>query len=139
MDWRAAAGGRTSGASVVFLLTNIVLLLYVVATYADDPDAIPMNTILAIDHMMFLGAMTNALIGLAIAAAPARAVARWADDVVFWALNLGLATFVLGLLTDTVALKRTGTPILGLGLLLAISVHTARLAQRSPTAMPAMP
>lgn len=139
VDWRAAAGGRTSGASVVFLLTNIVLLLYVVATYADDPDAIPMTTILAIDHMMFLGAMTNALVGLAIAAAPTRAVARWADDVVFWALNLGLATFVLGLLTDTVALKRTGTPILGVGLLLAIAVHTARLAQRSPAAVPAAP
>jgi hypothetical protein len=131
--WGDPVGGRAYTASVVFLLANVVLLLSLVARYADNPDAIPMNHILALDHMMFLGVMTNAIIALALAAAPERDPLPAMDDTVYWGLNLGLVFFAVGLLADVSVLKRIGTPVLGLALLLAIGVHSVRLAQREPT------
>jgi hypothetical protein len=126
------AGGtaRYFGAALVFMLVNIGLLVFLIANYADAPDTIPAGLLVSLDHTMFIGVMTNSLVGLLlVATAGARAVWPWAEQVVFWFLNAGLAVFVVGLLADSAALKRAGTPVMGLGILLALLVQSLRMAE----------
>ncbi|MCK4899501.1 MAG: hypothetical protein KAS38_12025, partial [Anaerolineales bacterium] len=55
----------------------------------------------------------------------------WADHLVFWAMNIGMVGFVLGLMLESATLKRVFSPIMGVGILVAIVVFTARLQLRS--------
>ncbi len=59
---------------------------------------------------------------------------RWAaaEQVVFWAMNGGLAVFVVGLVANSVELKRIGAPIMGLAILLGLAVLAARLWRLEP-------
>jgi hypothetical protein len=53
---------------------------------------------------------------------------------VLWGTNLGLAVFVAGLLTDTVLLKQTGAPVMGVSLLLGLAAFAMGLlaSRRDP-------
>jgi hypothetical protein len=53
----------------------------------------------ALDHTFFIGVMTNTLFGaiLLLTAAPVRTW-PWADNLIFWGLNLGAASFIAVLL-----------------------------------------
>jgi hypothetical protein len=85
--------------------------------------------ILALDHMMFIGVMSNSLFAQMRRAAPG--VKPAAVRVLFFAMNIGLAGFVLGLLADTAILKQLFTPLMGLGILHGIVLFTMAL-QGSP-------
>jgi hypothetical protein len=86
---------------------------------------------------MFVGLMTNALFGAALIAASDRARTwPWADALVFWGLNLGVAAFIVVLLvfgsgegakpfTHPVSFV---APIMGLAALLGIATLSVRLA-----------
>lgn len=112
VDWARGRWERGSVATVAFLVANIALLAYVIGRYKGQVDDAPQRLILALDHMMFIGVMTNSMFGLVDAAVRHH---RWprADHWVFWAMNTGLVVFALGLLADATALKRTGAPVMG--------------------------
>jgi hypothetical protein len=91
----------------------------------------------ALDHSYFIGLMTNMLFGaiLAITADRPRAW-PWADQLVFWGLNIGVLGFVAVLL---VAGSGEGAkpfthpvsfiaPIMGLAALLGIATFSMRLS-----------
>ena len=117
----------------IFLVINLVLLVYLIANYVDNFAAAPRPLFLTLDHTIFVGVMTNGILVFA-ALLSERARPAWFDHVIFWGVTLGLSGFVAGLLLDEVMLTRTFTPILGATLLLAIAVHTMGLRGSANTA-----
>ena len=127
-----AAPDFVAAPTVVWLILNMVFFIYLIARFQGDFDKVRVGLVLALDHMMFIGVMTNSLF------AQVRAVAvnakATAVRVMFFAINIGLAGFVLGLLADTAVLKRIFTPIMGLGILHGIALFT--IALRRPESDP---
>lgn len=117
---------RLASASSVFVVANIGLLVYMVVRYEGDFDNAPVREILALDHVMFIGVMTNAVIALFTAmTAERRANAAIVDHLVFFAINAGIIVFAVGLFADVTWLKRIATPVMGGGILLALAAHAA--------------
>lgn len=121
-------------ASSAAVLVNLGMLFYLISKYAEDFDLTPRNLILALDHVMFIGVMTNAIFGYLFVATSARRhdVAPWSDRVVFGLLNLGITGFYLGFMFDSAIPKRVFTPLMGTGILLGVGVCFAR-SGRGPT------
>ena len=40
----------------------------------------------------------------------------------FWAVNLGLIVFVIGLILDSAEIKRIGAPVMGIALLISLGI-----------------
>jgi hypothetical protein len=93
--------------SVLWLLPALALLGYLIVRYAETIDSAPRGLLLALDHSTFVGILTNAILGiLLVATAARRPTWAWADHIVFWGMNIGLAGFVIGLVAEAVAIKR---------------------------------
>ncbi len=123
--------GRPSpflAAATVAVIWNLGMLIYLLSKYADDFDAAPDRLLLALDHTMFIGVLTNALFAqLLFATARQGGLLAGADKVVFWLVNVGLAGFWFGLVLDEAWPKQAFTPLMGLGILLGVGVFLARL------------
>lgn len=135
--WQA----RFAAISPIYLAVVILLFVYLIIDYDGDPDLIPMHKILAVDHLTFVGAMTNAIFALLLTVLGGR-LRKWSalPAVVFFAMNVGLVFFVVGLYFDETAPKHMGTPVLGAALLVAIGAFLAAFVlppdgdERSPVA-----
>ena len=130
---RSPAGSPFAKAAVLFLAIGIGLLIYVVQLFVSgtlDPEAGtgPIRVLTAFDHAMFIGVMTNALLAVVAGMVNWGAAAR----PLRWAINLGLAVFLLGLVADSSVLIRLGSPILGLALIWAIVVAVPALGRSRP-------
>ena len=133
----AAAGSPFQVAGSVAIVVNLGMLVYLISRYADDFDAAPRHLILALDHLMFIGVMTNAIFGFLLAATVAgRAVAPWADRLVFWMVNIGMAGFWFGFVLDERLPKRLFTPVMGIGILLGVAVFFRRSLVDAPGGAP---
>lgn len=113
--------------SCIYLVANLILLVYLIANYIENIPGAPRALLLSLDHTIFVGVMTNAILVLATVLS-SRPRAAWFDHLVFWGVTIGITGFVAGLLLDEVLLKRIFTPILGITLLVAIVVHLRDLA-----------
>lgn len=122
------ASARSHGAmSLLFTLPALGLLAYLIVRYAEDIESAPRGLFLALDHATFVGILTNAIFGLlAVATVTRRDIWPWADRLVFWGMNLGLATFIVGLIAETAVIKRVGTPVMGASILLGLLVAAMR-------------
>ena len=125
LDVMEASPGRHAAFTAVAIIFVIGLAQYFVIKYEGDFDLVPMHQLLALDHSQFIGAVTNAVFAMLLAAT-ARKGERL-DHVVFFAVNAGLIGFAAGLLFDVTALKRTFAPIMGAGLLLGLGLNAYRL------------
>jgi hypothetical protein len=128
--WLSAGPDRQIGAAAVWVLVALLLFMYLVATFiaAPDPEALPLGVLIASDHAVFIGVVTNLLFAL-VATFAARIPSRWpgADHLVFWGVNLGLAVFVVGLIAESSEIKRIGSPVMGLAIFLGLAVLAMRL------------
>ena len=71
------------------IIANIVFINYLAAANEGDFDLVAAHQILALDHMMFIGVLTNAIFAmLVVATVDDVAVARL-DTVVFAGMNVG--------------------------------------------------
>lgn len=142
VDWMAPTSARQFGISAVFVVVDILLVVWLIVLFIGaqgDINAVPMGILIASDHAVFIGVMTNALLGLQLLAAEGagRASALLAN-VVFWGVNVGLVGFLAGLIGDVTLLKEIFTPIMGTALLIAIGAFSLGLrARREPMAAPA--
>ena len=119
---------RFAALSVAFLTVNIGLFFYMITRYAGDFDKAPERELLALDHVMFIGVMTNAILGLLYAITEERRdLWRGHDDLIFWGMNAALAGFAVGLFADVTVFKQIFTPVMGAAILLAIVTYSARL------------
>lgn len=132
--WTVGGSANFARLSVVFLAVGIALLVYVVQLFVSgqlDPEAGtgPLGVLIAFDHAMFIGVMTNALFA-AIGSTANTSV----SPLVMWGTNLGLVGFLAGLVADSAILKRISTPIMGAALLIGIVMFWQRLDIARPAA-----
>lgn len=129
VDTTGAGPSFLAAPTVVWLVLNLMMFIYLIVRFQGDFDNVRTGLILALDHMMFIGVLSNSLFAQVRHAAPG--VKPAAVRVLFFAMNIGLAGFVLGLLADTAILKQLFTPLMGLGILHGIVLFTMAL-QRGP-------
>ncbi len=115
--------------ALVYLIVNLGILVYLIGKYFSKEIDPPAHLLLALDHSIFVGVMTNGI--LALISRFRAPVAPMIDHLVFAGLNIGVAIFVVGLLAESAPLKQTGTPIMGL------AIATALPALRRAPPMPA--
>ena len=132
VDSAGAASSFVAAPTVFWLVANIVMFIYLIVRFQGDFDQVRVGLILALDHMMFIGVMSNSLFAQVRAASPEAKPA--AVRVLTYAMNIGLAGFVLGLLADEAILKQIFTPIMGLGILHGIVMFTMALRRPTPEA-----
>jgi hypothetical protein len=132
VDTTNASSGFVAAPTVLWLVLNIIMFVYLIVRFEGDFDNVRVGLILALDHMMFIGVMSNSLFAQVRAASPG--AKPGAVKVLTYAMNIGLAGFILGLLADTAILKQLFTPVMGLGILHGIALFT--LALRKPETSP---
>jgi len=122
----ARGPGRYAAMSAAAIVGNIIFLNYLVAANGGDIDLVADHQLLALDHMMFVGVLTNAIFALLLVALGGT---RWprVDDIAFVGMNVALVGFIVSLLGEWTWLMRVATPVLGLSIL-------AGLADRALTA-----
>lgn len=133
--WRSGDADNFARLSVIFLAVGILLLVYVVQLFISgqlDPESGEgsLGPLLAFDHAMFIGVMTNVLFALV-----ARTAGAGAKPVVIWGVNAGLVLFLAGLVADVAILKRIGAPVMGLALLYGLYVLFVQLSPRRPASV----
>ena len=136
--WMATTGTRHIAIAVAFLLLGVILqaiLVQQLIAAQGDFTRVSAGLVHAYDHAMFVGLMTNAIFGAILMTLSDRPrVWPWADQVIFWGLNVGVAGFIAVLLivgsgegkgafTHPVAFV---APIMGLSALLAIATYLMR-------------
>jgi hypothetical protein len=134
--WGQRGPGRYAAAAAVAIIVNIIFLNYLVAANKGDVDLVATHQLLALDHTMFVGVLTNAIFALLLVATSNRS--RWPrlDGVVFVGLNAGLLGFVISLLAETTWLMRIATPVLGVCILAGLVDRTASLLTVADTSDP---
>ena len=139
MSWLAADPIRHVAAASLWVVLALVLFMYLVFSFitaADptDPSAFPLNVLIASDHAVYIGVITNIVLGLLSVLVLRKSVrSSWVGQTIFWGVNLGLVVFVAGLIIDTADLKRIGAPVMGITLLVALAI-LAWTAVREPLA-----
>lgn len=133
--WAGQGVSNFARISAWFLVIGVALLVYVVQLFVSgelDPETGegPVGILLAFDHAMFIGVMTNALFAL-VGKSGSGEPAGWLP----WAVNGGVVLFLLGLIVDVSILKQIGAPVMGLALLYGIYVFFSHLG--NPRSMPA--
>lgn len=134
--WRRAGVGLFPRFALMFLIVYLVLLTVLVSWIVRDVvdfDALTESQeglLLAFDHTMFIGVMTNIMFGV-LAGKLASKRAALANKVLWFGVNIGLAGFALGLLTTTAVLKQIFAPIMGLSLLFALATYLSELRSAS--------
>jgi hypothetical protein len=126
--WLAPSPVRHSSVAAIWAVAALLLFMYLVFSFItaanpEDPNAFPLNVLIASDHAVYIGVITNLVLGLLSVLVLDRAArASWISHVIFWGVNLGLLVFVVGLIVDTAELKRIGAPVMGVTLLIALAI-----------------
>lgn len=125
--WKGIGSDAFGIMSVVYVAVGIALLVYVVQLFVSgelDPETGegPVGVLIAFDHALFIGAMTNALFGVVARRVAYDGLVR----MVVWGVNVGLAGFLVGLVVDSAVIKRISTPVMGLALIIGIYVFLTR-------------
>jgi len=133
-NWTAPDPMRHFGAASLWVVAALILFMYIVFTFisAGDPEALPFNVLVASDHAVYIGVITNIVLGLLSLLFLGRGTPPWVGHVVFLGVNLGLAVFVIGLIPDTAEIKRIGAPVMGITLLVALAILATRLWSSAP-------
>lgn len=136
--WFGRGSERFFALSALFIMADIALTVYLVVALiagAFPNGEPPGNLFVALDHIMFVGVMTNAIFGM-IQEATRERRAFWprADDVLFWGMNIGLVGFVVSLLANMEMLESVFTPLMGLSILVALVTYALRMRVPGATA-----
>ncbi|RMH80190.1 MAG: hypothetical protein D6683_05415 [Actinomyces sp.] len=120
---RRAGPGLYPRFALAFLVAYLVMLSVIVSWIAGDtidfraPTESQEAFLLAFDHTMFIGVMTNLLVGSLARFDP---TPRRGDRFMWWGTNIGLVGFALGLITTTSVVKEIFAPLMGLSLLVGL-------------------
>jgi hypothetical protein len=125
--WSGGGTGVFARMSIVYLAVGIGLLVYVVQLLVSgelDPEAggEGLGVLIAFDHSMFIGVMTNALFAVQSMSRPFDGLQR----LIVWGFNVGLAGFLIGLASESAEVKRIFSPVMGVALLVGIYVYLTR-------------
>ncbi len=141
--WSTASAERHFAAAAPFLVANLALLIYVISIvvaaggFAEGVGP-PRGPLLAADHAIFVGVMSNVIFGL-IRVFTGSDRSSWADHVLFWGMNIGVAAFVVVLLVGGTGLERVTAPVMGVSILLGIVISFVRLRAVTRASAPESP
>ncbi len=128
--WTASDPTRHFAVASIWAVAALLLFMYIVFTIltAADPETadLPLNILIASDHAVYLGVITNVVLGMLSLLFLRGRAPGWVTQVIFWGVNLGLLVFVIGLIVDTAEIKRIGAPLMGVTLILALALLAAR-------------
>ncbi|HVH64644.1 MAG TPA: hypothetical protein VM674_01305 [Candidatus Acidoferrum sp.] len=131
-QWTEAGSSRHYAIAVPWAVLNLLLTIWFIVLFIGAKgDFSKLNTgiLIAADHSIFLGVMTNMAFGLMHDFALDRPqVWPWAEQVIFWVLNLALVGFVVSLITQAQWAEKFFTPFQGLAILVGIVAFSLRLA-----------
>lgn len=137
VSFTSADTARHALFGMAFQVVNIIVFVYLISNYIDDFEAALRRLVLALDHSIFVGVLTNAILAVIVSMSTVRRP-QWVDHAVFWGANIGISGFIAGLLLDQSVVLRVFTPLLGVAILLAIAVHLGGdVIARRRTAAPA--
>ncbi len=126
VSWVAAEPIRHVATAALWVVVSLILFMYIVYQFISnptDPDALPINVLVASDHSVYIGVITNVVLALLTGLLFRAEVRRsWVGQVIFWGVNIGLVVFVIGLIADTAEIKRIGAPLMGVTLLIALGL-----------------
>jgi uncharacterized protein (DUF486 family) len=130
--WLTAGSARHYAIAIPFALVYLVIFIYLITGFAilriwEDFSQVPPNLIPATEHPLFVGMVTNTLFGLLYDQNADRRRWPWADEVLFWGMNIAVAAFLVAILANAQDAFKIITPVLGLSLLVGIVVHSLRL------------
>jgi hypothetical protein len=123
-DWAAAGPARHLAAAAGWIVVALVLFMVLVSQFmaaAGDASAVNSGLLVASDHAVYIGVITNitfAMIQVLLGAAAGSSLLR---QLAFWGQNTGLVVFVIGLASATEPLKMVGAPVMGVGLLIGMA------------------
>jgi len=132
--WRGAGTRLFPRISSLFLVIYLVLgtiLIARVVSGAMDFDALTeaeFGLVLAFDHTMFIGVMTNLIFGVLAVGLHGTEI-RTVDRILLWGVNIGVVGFIVGLLTVSPILKRISTPVMGTAILVGIVMYLAEMTR----------
>jgi hypothetical protein len=144
VSW-ASGGKRHVAIAIGYLVAGVIMFAVLVQQFIaaqGDPSAVSIGLLHAVDHAYFVGLSTNVLFGAILIFSEARPrVWPWADNVIFWGLNIGVAGFIATLL---IAGSGEGAkpfthpvsfiaPVMGLSALLGIATFSMRLMSAPET------
>jgi hypothetical protein len=129
LRWDAMSAPLHGVAGAVGIIFTIGLAQYFIIRYEADFDLVPSHQLLSLDHATFIGAMTNSVFAMLLAATVAGGRGTRLHYLVFLMVNVGLLGFAGGLLFDATALKRIFAPIMGVGLLIGLAVYALALLE----------
>lgn len=127
-QWGGDVVNRYVRMAVLGLVVAVGLIVYLisqVSTGVEFADLTPV--LLAFDHLNFIMVVTNLIFAMLIMSSE---VSEQVSRLVFWGVNVGVAGFAVGLITESATVKRIFTPILGIALLWAIYVFLTAPAAR---------
>ena len=129
--WSVASAERHFAAAAPFLVANLALLIYVISTVVTAggiaaAGGLPRGPLLAADHAIFVGVMSNVIFGL-VRVFTGSDRSSWTDHLLFWGMNLGVAAFMVALMVGGTGLERITAPVMGVSILVGIVVSLARL------------
>ncbi|HZP95450.1 MAG TPA: hypothetical protein VFC31_03805 [Candidatus Limnocylindria bacterium] len=148
VSW-TSGGQRHLAMGVPWVVAAVIFQFFLVQQFIaaqGDVTKVSVGLLHSLDHSYFVGLSTNVLFG-AILALTTNGARRWswADDLVFWGLNVGAAAFVAVLITVgsgegakpfTHPVSYTA-PVMGLAALLGIATLLRRLrVARAPAVAP---
>lgn len=135
IDWVAASAARHLGAAAAWILVALTIFMYLVVQFISnpgDPSSIDTGILVASDHAVYIGVITNGTFAILTGLLTAGGGYAAARQVAFWGMNLGLAAFVLGLVTRIEIIKQIGAPTMGVSLLIGLAVFAiGLLAERN--------
>ena len=142
IQWGGASPSRHIGAAAIWVILALALFFYLISQFIaanGDINAVSPNLLIANDHSVFIGVMTNLAFGLLGVWVGIETKARLGSLVTFWGINLGLAVFIVGLIAESPEVKRIGAPVMGVFLLAALAIYArAVLAEWRPGREPEM-
>ena len=137
-DWARVGVPRAAAVASIWIVVALILYLILIGQFIaaqGDVAGVNVGILIATDHSVFIGVVTNLMLGFTYALT-ARGGVRWAwaDQLVFWVMNAGLVVFAVGLIVNVAEIKRIGAPAMGLAILLGLAIAAMRLWRLDPSA-----
>jgi hypothetical protein len=132
-DWMAAGPGRRLGLASLFVVVAVVIFIYEISQFISGANFEDLYGVaVALDHSVFIGVITNIVLALGLALTADRpSPSGLGEGIAFWGQNLGLVTFMTGLITETQILKQIGAPLMGTCILIGLAIVFMRLRESS--------